>query len=137
MTNHVGQCLCGEIKYDMFADLSKTGACHCSMCQQQNSGSAFHGVMCDTINWTGAAEPKWFRSSELAARGFCENCGTVMAWRFESMADKPVISIGTLNDVSGVSLRHHIFTDQASEYAPPPQNAPHKTKAETLAEWNA
>ena len=53
------------------------------------------------------------------------------------MANQPVISIGTLNDASGVTLRHHIFTDQASHYAPPPLNAPHKTKAETLAEWNA
>ena len=121
----------------MIANLSLTGACHCEMCQRQNSGSAFHGVMCDSIDWTGQTEPTWYKSSEQAARGFCNSCGTVMAWRFEAMADQPVISIGTLIDSSDVKLRHHIFTDQASAYAPPPENAPHKTKAETLAEWNA
>lgn len=36
-----------------------------------------------------------------------------------------------------MSLKHHIFTDQTSDYAPPPKNAPHKNKAEALAEWNA
>ena len=132
-----GKCLCGDVQYSMQADLSLTGACHCDMCQTQNSGSAFHGVMCDSIEWTGKSEPKWFKSSDHASRGFCANCGTVMAWRFDSMTDQPVIATGTLNDKSGVKLRHHIFTDQASDYAPPPKNAPHKTKDETLAEWNA
>ena len=51
------------------------------------------------------------------------------------MADQPVITTGTLDDKSGVTLKHHIFVDEASHYAPPHQNAPHKTKAQTLAEW--
>lgn len=133
---YTGKCLCGDITYSMQANLANTGACHCDMCQHQNSGSPFHGAMCDSINWTGQNEPTWYQSSDYAERGFCATCGTVMAWRFSSMADQPVIATGTLNDKSDVKLKHHIFTDQASAYSPPHNNAPHKTKDETLAEWN-
>ena len=133
---YTGKCLCGDIAYTMQADLTNTGACPCDMCQHQNSGSAFHGAMCDKITWTGQSEPTWYNSSDHADRGFCAVCGTVMGWRFSSMADQPVIAVGTLDDKSDVKLKHHIFTDQASAYAPPPNNASHKTKDETLAEWN-
>ena len=35
-----GQCLCGEIKYELAAAPTMTGVCHCKNCQRQ-AGSAF------------------------------------------------------------------------------------------------
>ena len=51
------------------------------------------------------------------------------------MIDQPVMSVGTLNDTAGVKIQHHIFTDKAGDYAPVPDNAPHKTAEQVLAEF--
>ena len=137
MAKHSGQCLCGSVTYNMQADLTKTGGCHCAMCRAQNGGGPFYGVMCDSIDFETDDGLTWYKSSDWGERGFCRKCGTTLAWRMAAMPTQPVISIGSLSDASDVKIQHHIFTDKAGDYAPVPDNAPHKTAAQVLAQFAA
>ncbi len=76
-----GGCQCGAVR---FACESVSGAsiCHCRMCQKA-MGNVFsplasaHGLV-----WT-RGEPKRFRSSNVAQRGFCAECGTPLTYETE------------------------------------------------------
>ena len=133
MARHSGHCLCGAVAFIMDADLSKTEACHCTTCRTQNGGSAFFWVTCEAIRFSKDTGLRWFKSSDWAERGFCSICGTTVAWRLSDGTGQPDVSIGMLDDASGVSLQHHIFVDEAGAFAPPPDDAPHMTGAEFLA----
>ncbi len=73
-----GGCQCGAVRFSV-SDLGRSAVCHCRMCQKA-FGSLFAPLV--TVKdgkWTRGA-PKWFASSNLARRGFCENCGPPLAY---------------------------------------------------------
>ena len=53
-------------------------------------------------------EPKWFQSSEIAKRGFCENCGSALFFKFEGI-DAMDVLIGAFDDPDVFSPRDHLF----------------------------
>ena len=82
MEKWTGGCLCGAIRYEVTADKSENWFCHCRMCQRW-SGSV---VATDAIVAKGdlritRGTPKFYQSSDIAERGFCENCGSPMIFR--------------------------------------------------------
>jgi hypothetical protein len=56
---------------------------------------AFATVDRGDLRWTQGA-PSAFKSSNLAERGFCKNCGTPLTFAFEG--DEIAITIGSLDD---------------------------------------
>ena len=74
-----GGCQCGAVRFRA-ESLGRPSICHCRMCQKA-FGSFFgplvtgHGVV-----WT-RGRPKLFRSSNLANRGFCADCGTPLTYQ--------------------------------------------------------
>lgn len=77
-----GRCLCGNIRYLARAEPKWTALCHCESCRRATSAPvvAWMGFAPDQVTWQGART--FFRSSEIATRGFCPTCGTQMS--FES-----------------------------------------------------
>ncbi len=76
-----GACQCGAVKYSVAPGPARQTVCHCRMCQRA-TGNAFAPLMevdNDRITWTGYA--KTFRSSNIAERGFCDECGTPLFYR--------------------------------------------------------
>ena len=75
--NSRGGCLCGAVQYEVWEEPAGVGFCHCRFCQLAlgaplNAWAAFKE---DAVKFIG--EPvKIHRSSEIAQRGFCNNCGT-------------------------------------------------------------
>ena len=55
--------------------------CHCSMCRRANAAPAVGWVMYreEQVRFT-KAQPKLYRSSASARRGFCDNCGTPISF---------------------------------------------------------
>ena len=92
-----GGCLCGEIRYESTAAPNLVGFCHCRMCQQAN-GNLFI-VWADfseeTFRFT-RGEPRYYRSSEVATRGFCEQCGSPISFQYDGSSG-PAIMLGTLD----------------------------------------
>jgi hypothetical protein len=58
----------------------------------------------------------WYRSSDMAERGFCRICGASLFWQGEGRAHVSIVA-GSLDDSSGLHLAEHIFVaDKAGYY---------------------
>lgn len=77
-----GGCLCGDVRYE--ADEKALGSmlCQCRICQRFSGAPIIGGTTFKTsaVRFS-KGEPKYFRSSSIAERGFCPNCGTAMVYR--------------------------------------------------------
>ena len=76
-----GGCQCGAIRFTA-AKLGRPSICHCRMCQKAFGGFFGAFVTADQahLQWTRGA-PGWFKSSNKVHRGFCQRCGTPLAYR--------------------------------------------------------
>ena len=111
-----GGCLCGAIRYEASEPPNKSGTCHCRICQQW-TGSAFNaftGFPRSALRFT-SGEPRIYRSSPIAERGFCPDCGSSLTVRYleslgadaKSGPDQVWVAIGTLDHPEAVSLDYH------------------------------
>ena len=78
-----GRCLCGDIRYEINQPAAGTGVCHCRMCQRAIGASldAWTAFPAEAVRFTNG-EPKYYRSSLIAERGFCANCGSSLLVRY-------------------------------------------------------
>ena len=94
-----GGCQCGAVRYAFYAPLEKSHVCHCRMCQRATGGlfAALAGGTPD--NFAGKrGTPRFFASSNLARRGFCEKCGTPLSFQYEQPGARIYATIGSLDD---------------------------------------
>ncbi len=77
-----GGCLCGAVRYQISAPAITVACCHCRMCQRFTGGQIAAGAMfpIEAFRFT-QGDLKYYRSSPIAERGFCENCGSSMIYR--------------------------------------------------------
>ena len=87
-----GGCQCGAVRFRVEGALARFSVCHCRMCQK-----AFGGFYAPLAN---VGEPKRFRSSSQAWRGFCAQCGTPLT--FEA-SDGTALAIGAFDDPSALA----------------------------------
>jgi hypothetical protein len=105
-----GGCLCGAVRYEIDADKHEDDAsyCHCSMCRRW-TGSAFSvSVRAPSalLRWTGAA-PKRYRSSSIAWRAFCGECGSPIYFQFVDKPEYYALSVGSLDRPEDVKPADH------------------------------
>jgi len=76
-----GGCLCEAVRYEISQPPISTAYCHCRICQRSigASFSTWVAFPADAVRFTNG-EPKYYRSSLIAQRGFCANCGTSLNW---------------------------------------------------------
>lgn len=89
-----GGCQCGNVRFRV-ERLGRGSICHCRMCQK-HFGS-FYGALITShgVEWT-RGEPRRYRSSNLAWRGFCGDCGTPLTYE---VPGRPVeLAIGAFDD---------------------------------------
>ncbi len=114
-----GGCLCQAIRYRITMnspDLPGT-YCHCSMCRKATGGgyAAFVSVPRDALVWTQGTV-KQFRSSPVATRGFCENCGSPLFYDADA-EDHLALTVGSLDDASGFKADHHYGVESRLPWA--------------------
>jgi hypothetical protein len=93
-----GGCQCGAVRYEWLEKPRFSSVCHCRMCQKA-SGQPFMGYTGgkrEHLRWT-RGEPSVFKSSNMAQRGFCKDCGTPLTYEFEGTGDISV-TINSLDD---------------------------------------
>ncbi len=92
-----GGCLCGAIRYESTQAPELVGFCHCRMCQKASGGLflVFADFEGDAFKFT-RGEPRYYRSSEIATRGFCPECGTPIAFLYDGDTG-PAVGVGTLD----------------------------------------
>lgn len=93
-----GGCQCGAVRYAARVENDEAYYCHCRMCQKA-FGNLF-GLFCkadkQNVTWE-AGEPAYYRSSQIARRGFCRECGSPLS--FEYLDDGAThLAVGTLDE---------------------------------------
>ena len=88
-----GGCQCGAIRFAVSALPVKVSICHCRMCQKASGApfASFADFDHENFTWT-RGKPAAFRSSSIAERDFCRDCGTPLTFR---RVDGPRIEIMT------------------------------------------
>ena len=104
-----GGCLCGAVTFSVKGRMREVVACHCSQCRKQtgNFFATTNAAEAD-VTFTKTSGLKWFRSSDVAERGFCHECGSILFWR---RFDSETISItaGSLDGKTGLYICEHIY----------------------------
>ena len=113
---HTGSCLCGAVRYEVRGLLRDSIACHCSQCRK-TSGHYWSATQAKTadLHLLEGRGLRWFRSSGIAQRGFCQHCGSSLFWRPDG-ADTTSIGSGTLDGPSGLKTMCHIYVADKGNY---------------------
>jgi hypothetical protein len=92
-----GGCQCGAVRYIVRGSPTGAGICHCRMCQKAGGAPfmAFAGVRGSEFEVSRGAIAT-FRSSEIAERGFCAQCGTPLTYRVLGR-DRVSFTLGSLD----------------------------------------
>ena len=111
-----GGCLCGQVRYEVKGPLRDVVNCHCSMCQRLHGNFGPHTkARKDNITITRDDGLAWYRSSEIAQRGFCRDCGSSLFWEpFE--LDATGIIAGSLDQPTNLKTIGHIFVGEKSDF---------------------
>ncbi|MCP4615838.1 MAG: GFA family protein [Bradyrhizobium sp.] len=90
-----GGCQCGAIRFAVSAAPKRVSICHCRMCQKATGApfASFADIDKESFSWT-RGKPAAFKSSSIAMRDFCADCGTPLSFR---LIDGPKIEILTGN----------------------------------------
>lgn len=92
-----GGCLCGAVRYESKEAPTQGYYCHCTICRK-----SYGGLFSATVTFSGAGfaftkgEPKYYRASSFAKRGFCADCGSPVAFLYEGNSNV-WIKIGSLD----------------------------------------
>ncbi|WP_325894411.1 GFA family protein [Grimontia sp. NTOU-MAR1] len=111
--SYKGQCLCGQIQYEVDHIEPKMGHCHCSMCRKFH-GSAFATfgeAKKEDFRFTkGKDKLKVYVAENDTKRTFCENCGSSLLFE-ASNSDGSLVefTLGTLESDIPLKPDAHIF----------------------------
>lgn len=111
-----GGCLCGAVRYQVTGPLRDVVNCHCSMCQRLHGSFGPHSKARKTnIAITKAGGLAWFKTSDVARRGFCRECGSGIFWEPFDL-DATGIIAGTIDRPTALHTIGHIFVTEKSDF---------------------
>jgi hypothetical protein len=92
-----GGCLCGACRYEFEGNPLHAGYCHCDMCKRATGGAFAVLVQANrnALRWT-KQQPADYRSSPIAVRGFCPECGSPLFLQYED-DDLIRLTVGSLD----------------------------------------
>lgn len=113
-----GECLCGEVRYEVEAEPLWIGHCHCSMCRRQTGAAVgtYVGFPAGTVRWLGR-EPSRYHSSQHVDRSFCPACGSTIGFH---RVHETSLTIGSFDRpgaiLSACNSRSHVFCQDRIEW---------------------
>ena len=111
-----GGCLCGSVRYEVKGLLRNIVNCHCSMCQKLHGNFGPHSKVLKTnIKITNDIGLAWYKTSEVARRGFCRECGSNLFWEPFDL-DATGIIAGSLDGPTGLKTIGHIFVGEKQDF---------------------
>ena len=118
MSEIIGGCLCGSVRYRSNAEPVLQAVCHCQTCRK-NSGSAFLfnvAVPEDSLSVEGdnlrTYEDHSGASGQAFLRKFCDRCGSHVFSHGPAYGALAFIKAGTLDDPSWVAPELHIWCSE-------------------------
>ncbi len=111
-----GGCLCGAVRYEVRGPLRDVVNCHCTLCQRLHGGFGPHSKAPKAkITVTKDEGLAWYKSSEVARRGFCRVCGSSLFWDPVEQ-DATGILAGSLDGPTGLKSMGHIFVGEKADF---------------------
>jgi hypothetical protein len=104
------------VRFEARGALRQVIYCHCGQCRRQSGHFvAATAIRDESLNVTGGQNLTWYRSSDIARRGFCRICGSGMFWKQDGL-DQTSIFAGSFDNPSGLTASHHIYVAQQGDY---------------------
>jgi len=111
-----GGCLCGAVRYAVARPLRDVVLCHCAMCRRTHGHvGAYTSAPRSALSMVESRGLKWYRSSDVARRGFCSECGASVFWE-RVAGDLVSIAAGTVDTPTGLTTALQIYVDSAGDY---------------------
>jgi hypothetical protein len=111
-----GGCLCGAVRYEVRGPLRPVVDCHCTMCRRTSGHfAAFTATRPEALVVIESEGLRWYRSSAVARRGFCEICGSSLFWEPAS-GERVSIAAGTLDLPTELETVIHVFVEDSGDY---------------------
>ena len=112
-----GGCQCGAVRYEVEGDPSDRTLCHCTICRRTSAAPvvAWFTVAGSAFRVTKGT-PATFRSSAVATRTFCGQCGTPLTFRRDDSEEVDVTTC-SLDAPEAVPPEDHTFVRSALRWA--------------------
>lgn len=129
-----GSCLCGAVRVSTTSTNHKVGACHCSMCRKWG-GSSFLAIECGSnVSFEGEENIAVYQSSEWGERGFCNQCGSHLFYKFKPK-NQYYIPVGIFDNETGFVFDHQVFIDKKPDYYSFANETKNMTEEEVFAQF--
>jgi hypothetical protein len=114
-----GQCLCGDVKFELLDDFKAFFQCHCSQCQRL-TGSAFASNLFtqpDNIEWTSGEDAIscYEHPTREFSKSFCKTCGSAVPF-INKRNTSLVVPAGSLLDKPSLPPQANIFTAEEAHW---------------------
>jgi hypothetical protein len=111
-----GNCLCGSVRYEVDQFARGVVGCHCEQCRKTSghyvaATKATH----DNLRMISDKTLKWYRSSDIAERGFCSECGSNLFWQPGERATTSIFA-GTIDGETGLKMTSQIHCESKGDY---------------------
>ncbi len=110
---YTGKCLCGEITYTATGPPIVVAQCHCEECRRLSGTGHTVGAMFayDAVAVSGKLSEFSYSSDKDSevTKVFCANCGSPIFGKNTRMPDHLTLSLGTMDDASGLDIEVVIF----------------------------
>jgi hypothetical protein len=108
-----GRCLCGAVTYEIEGAAVVIAHCHCSNCQRGSGAGHSTGAMFPDDKFRLVGEIAEFKlvsdNGNEVTRVFCPKCGSPILGRNSGMVGFVTITLGTLDEPSGLSPQVVVF----------------------------
>lgn len=112
-----GSCCCGAVKFELYAEPSMLGTCHCSRCRKVGA-SAIAFIKKDDLSWVqGKEQVARYQPAppHKYARCFCKVCGTSLGEILSDDASFP-IAANALDTAFGAKNKFHEFVAEKPDW---------------------
>lgn len=112
MSEHLGSCLCGDVRFEIVGDFQRFFLCHCGRCRKDTGSAHAANLFSSTarVRWlSGEARIKTFRApSSRHERSFCAECGSALP-SIQMDGALLVVPAGSLDSAIETRPDAHIF----------------------------
>ena len=110
------KCLCGGITIKIKGKLRQVINCHCSQCMKTHGNYAAYTACAENnITFINKKTLKWYKSSNIAKRGFCSTCGASMFYKLHK-SNNISISAGMFKNPTNLRSHSNIFTKSKLDF---------------------
>ncbi len=111
-----GRCLCGGVSFLLQSSLRPVIYCHCEQCRRTSGHFvAASAVDTDGLTLVDDSTLQWYRSSQGAQRGFCNQCGSSLFWKPDHGRYISIMA-GCIDQPTGLVAKEHIYVEWPGDY---------------------